>query len=191
MGTVGSGVHAQSAWQAVLQHQNEMERRLGDLELNVYKSFAIPLEVTYVTEAGKMQERYREACKRAKGTKTRVGAIKNYTFAGLMVAYTKDTSQPEGDRKVVEKMMLKEMGDTSGKLDMSRAAQLDKMVGHASVKKGVKEAYVSFKMHEQWTEVGDKLGGVLNNIGRRQWDPPTPTPVAKELRMHMEAIRKK
>ena len=121
MGEVGEGEHRQTAWAAMMQHTQELERRIGTLEVNVYRSYELPLELDYVKEAKKMQDRWREACRKAKGTQARVGSIKNYTFAGLMIAYTMDPREEEEKKKAAANLMLREMGDENGQLDMSKA----------------------------------------------------------------------
>ena len=117
--------------------------------------------------------------------------MKNYMFAGLMIAYTQDGKAEEVDKQAAAALMLQNMDDGQGKLDMAKAAQLDHVVGHCSMKLGAKEAYVNLKMHESHTRWGLQLGDALLRVGRRQWDAPTPTPVAKELRKRAEELRRR
>ena len=168
-----------------------MERRMGELEINVYKSYAVPLENLYVAEMKKMQELHRQACSEAKGKGIKVGQMKNRSFAGMMVAFTKDSTRSAEDKKLAENMMLTAMDDGQGRLDMQKAAKLDNVVGQCSVKLGAKEAYVNLRMHEGSESWGAKLGDALLRDGRRQWDAPTPTPVAKELRERGVKLRRR
>ena len=136
-----------------------------------------------------MQDRWREACRKAKGTQVRVGSIKNYTFAGLMIAYTMDPREEEEKKKAAANLMLREMGNEAGQLDMDKAHKLDQVVGQAGVKMGAKCAYVNLRLHEGHESLGQQLHQAFLRLGKRQWDPPPPTPVARELRKKLEGDR--
>ena len=140
-------------------------------------------------EAVRLQQIWREAFKKAKGTGTRVGSIKNYTFAGFMVALSRELRLSEEDRATVATEMLAKMGSPAGKLDLAKAANLDDMVGQASMTKGAKVAYINFKMHTTHENIAKMLTTVLGAVGRRQWDSRAPCPVAKELRKAAERMR--
>ena len=143
----------------------------------------------YVTEAAKMHKLWREACAKAKGTKTKVGSVKNYTFAGLMIAYTMDDKEGAEQKKAIENLMLREMGDANGQLDMAKAAQLDKIVGQAGVKQGATVAYVNLRLHDGYEAIAGQIHNVFMRIGKQQFDPPPPTPVARVLRKHMLEVK--
>ena len=179
---VGEGQFRQPVWKALIQHTQELERRVGELELNVYKSFEIPLESNYMKEGKKMVKLWQEACLEAKGTGKKVGSCANYVWAGFMVVLTNDEQVTKEDRDVVTKMMLERMDDGSGGLDMAQAAKLADGVGQASVATGAKCGYLNYRTQPGW-EVADRaLHRALLRIGKKQVDPPNPKPVSRELR---------
>ena len=106
-----------------------------------------------------------------------------------MIAYTQDPKEEEEKRKAAANLMLREMGDSNQQLDMSKAHQLDKIVGHAGVKAGAKCAYVDLKLHDGHEALAQQLCQAMLRYGKRQWDPPPPTPVARELRKKLEGDR--
>jgi len=183
---VGEGIHRQPVVMALIQHTQSLERRLGELEVCVFRSYEVPLDCEYVQEAAKMRELWRATCRRVKGTGTKVGSIKNYTFAGYMIALSREPRLGAEDRGAVAKEMLDRMSDGTGKLDLSKAVKLDDMVGQASVTKGAKVAYINVKMHDKQENLAAKLDGVLAAIGKSTWDTRSPEPVAKEIRKVME-----
>ena len=159
------------------------------MEVSVYKSYEIPLDSEYVQEAARLQQLWREACKKAKGTGTKVGSIKNFTFAGFMIGLSREPRLSEEQKAKITTEMLNRMGDGKGKLDLGKAAKLDDVVAQASMTKGAKVGYVNIRTHEGHEDLAKMLDAVMCAIGKRQWDSRAPCPVAKELRKVAEKAR--
>ena len=83
-GVIGTGVHQQPLMLGVLQAIRTLNLEVTDLRMAAYRFWEGPVDWKYVTNALLMKKEYGKACSEAKGTRTKVGAIKNW----LMAAFT-------------------------------------------------------------------------------------------------------
>ena len=114
----------------------------------------------------------------------KVGACTNYVFAGFMVALCSEGSVLDKDEKeIIQKKMLEKMGNAESKLDLTKAAKLTEMVGHASVAMGKKVAYVNYRViNEEGKDLDRLLAKAMGQEGTLVTEPPPPRPAVREIR---------
>ena len=181
---VGEGEHEQSVMGAVTQALMDHERRVAQVEMVVYQSWELkPCTVT--ARALDMQRKYHDACKAAKGTQRRVGHCKNYTFMGLLMG-TQEMQMPKGVQEglvgKLRELLLMKCGNKDGEVDITKATELESVVAYAQVVKGKEVVYLNIRLQEPERALERELETLWASLGRRQWDPPPPKPVVRELR---------
>ena len=139
-----------------------------------------------------MVKNYAALCRQAKGTRTQVGPAKNYVFLGLAMGLTatpgKDAAGEEC-RDELKRVVLDRCGTSEGQIDMTKATELAEVVAHAQVTKGKDIVYLNIRLHEAFGGLWTLLEKELMKLGERQWDPPPPKPVMRDLRRWREEQR--
>ena len=188
---VGEGVHSQPLMMAVIQGITELSMDVADLKGATYKSYEGPADWRYIREAVDYKKTYGKRCQEAKGTSKVVGHVKNYVLAGMFMSYKRDPTNSVAEKERMEELIGKLLRDDSGKLDLENSKNLDRLVAHCQVIPGKKKSYVNLKMREgDGEEVDRMIEKALLREGARQWDPPPPRAVHKELKNAMTKARR-
>ena len=180
---VGKGEHEQPLMMAVLQGMQDLSMDVQDLKGAIYRSWEGPPEWTYVMKAVEFRKEYGKMCQQAKGTLTRVGHVKNYVLAGMFMAFKQDKQNTPEDQEEMERIIGKKLRDAEGTLQLKLAKDLDELVAHMQVVQAKKACYINLKLREgEGKKVEELLEKALAREGKRQWDPPAPKPVLRELK---------
>ena len=124
------------------------------------------------------------------GTTTRVGHAKNYVFMGLAQAIVADESIKQEVRQQLLEVIVNFVNDGTGRIDLNKAAALGKVVAYASTAKGQDCLYLNFRLHEEFKALEGELEiEVWTKWGVRQFDPPPPKPVTRDIKTWAEAQR--
>ena len=122
-------------------------------------------------------------CQQARGTKTTVGHVKNYVFAGMFMAYKKDKRNTTEVQEEMAALLGKRLRDEDGTLQLRRATRLEGLVAHCQVVQAKRACYVNLLLREgEGKKVEQLMERALARDGRRQLDPPMPRPVLRELK---------
>ena len=188
---VGQGDHEQPILEAVLQGMRDLSMDMQDIKGAMYHSWEMPDGSPYVDLAMDYKGIYSEACKKARGTGTNLGHQKNYVMMGIFLAYQADGDNSPKEKEVMEELLGTKLRNADKKLDIGNAKDLADIVAHCQVVKTKRKGFMNILMR------GDKgvaafklLEKALDREGHRQWDPPPPKPVHKDLKMAVEQARR-
>ena len=110
---------------------------------------------------------------------------------GLYQALLQDKTISDSEKTKCEEAVGKHIR-SEGKLDPSRARELEELVGYCQVKRYSKTAYINILLRD--TQAGDIffpiLKQALDKAGRRDWTGGIPTGCHKELKGGLELAQK-
>ena len=151
------------------------------------------MEWTYVTKGLEYRKHYSDKCRESRGTKTNLGHMKNYVALGLALAYKAEKKGDPQATEAMENLLGPRVRNGEGKIDLLMARKLEDLVVHCQVTKTKKNSFVNL-MGTQTTE-GQLflrlLEAGLAKDGERQWDPPPPKPIHRDLKIALEQARRR
>ena len=179
--TIGEGEHEQTVMMAVTQALADHERRIGQAEAVLFQSWALKPGPVPETALARMKD-YAAACRQAKGTKTKVGHGKNYCFFGLLEGLLKAGAVAGTVEKEVEEILERLCSTGPKQVEVWQAHKLEEVVAYAQVTKGKNVIYLNIRLHDSHRDLERRLEETWAKLGDRQWDPPPPKPVMRDLR---------
>ena len=188
---VGTGDHEQPLMAAVLQGMQELTMDVQDLKGVVYRSWEVTRGCSYVAKGIEYRKSYGQRCSECRGSRIRVGHVKNYVLAAMYMAYKADRENAPAKRERMEELVGKKLRGEDGKLDLANAIKLEELVAHLQVVQGAKKSYINIKMREGvGREIEELLEEAFARSGERQWDPPPGRKVQKELKDALREARR-
>jgi hypothetical protein len=181
--TVGTGVHAQSILAALSMSTTTNARDIANLQAAVTKNYEIPPDSKYITLPKECMKLFAEHCKQQKGKAEHTGHPKNYALVGLVEALIADPSATE-EEKAAAHTVRNLVSNKEDEVDMNLSKEIAHIASYCQVVQTPRKGFINIALFQ--SEDNDKLmeafDRVWRKIGKRQYDPPPPKPVNKDIR---------
>ena len=119
--------------------------------------------------------------------------MKNYVALGLYLAYKADTENTAENKKILETMVKSRCKNAEDKIELRNAKNLEDLVTYCQVTKTQNKCFINMNCTD--TEDGKKfmelMANAFNREGKRQWDPPPPKPVHRDLKEALAVARRR
>ena len=119
--------------------------------------------------------------------------MKNYVAMGVYLAYRADKSNSTEDLMDMEDLMKPLLRNPEGKLDLSMAKNLERVVAYCQVTKTPKKSFLNLCGRD--TPEGQRFMRLIHKPmerhATRQWDPAPPKPVHRDLRGALDEAKRR
>jgi hypothetical protein len=181
---VGTGVYAQSILSAISMSTTTNARDIANLQAAVTKNYEIPPDSTYIKNPKECMKVFTEHCKKQKGKAEHTGHPKNYALVGLVAALIEDPETTKEERAVANKLVHAKVCNSNQEVNLMMCKDVAHIVSYCQVVQTPKKGFVNIAFFQ--SEDNDNLAKIFDRIflkiGSRQYDPPPPKPVNKDIR---------
>ena len=185
---VGTGEHAQSLLTALTQSSTTNARDLANMQAAVVASYEIERNTSpYLVYPKQCLQKFSEHCKAQKGKAQHTGHPKNYVMIGLVEALMQDKDATPEEKENAKLTVRNKVLAPDGKVDLMKAQEIGSIASFAQVAVTPKKGFISIALHPSIENQAlmVALDKAFLREGARQWDPPPPKPVNKDLRKWM------
>ncbi len=185
---VGTGEHAQSLLTALTQSSTTNARDLANMQAAVVASYEIEKNTSpYLVYPKQCLQKFSEHCKAQKGKAQHTGHPKNYVMIGLVEALMQDKDATPEEKENAKLTVRNKVLAVDGKIDLMKAQEIGSIASFAQVTVTPKKGFISIALHPSIENQAlmVALDKAFLREGARQWDPPPPKPVNKDLRKWM------
>jgi hypothetical protein len=185
---VGTGEHAQSLLTALTQSATTNARDMANMQAAVVASYEIESNTSqYLIYPKQCLQKFSEHCKAQKGKQQHTGHPKNYVMIGLVEALMQDKDATAEEQETAKTAVRDKVLTPDGKVDLAKAQNIGSIASFAQVTVTPKKGFISIALYPSAENQAlmMALDKAFLREGVRQWDPPPPKPVNKDLRKWM------
>jgi hypothetical protein len=180
---VGTGVHSQSILAALAMSTTTNARDIASLQAAVTKNYEIPPNSQYITMPKECMKEFAQHCKKQKGKSEHTGHPKNYALIGLVEALIADIAATKEEKALAHEVRNK-VSNKDDEVDLMMCKEVAHVACYCQVVQTPKKGFINIALFQ--SEDNDKLMAAFDRlwrkIGSRQYDPPPPKPVNKDIR---------
>ena len=177
--------------EAMLMGMRDLSLQVQDLQGAIFQAWELDMQSMYIKNGMEFKEAYMKECRRVKGSGTNIGHMKNYILMGLYQAYKADADNSPADKDTMERLVGAKVRNSDKRLSISLAKELAEMVSHCQVVKTKKKGFLNIHMRgTEGTQVMSLLEAAFTREGKRQWDPPPPKPIHRDLKVALDEALK-
>jgi hypothetical protein len=181
---VGTGPYAQSILSALSMSSTTNARDIANLQAAVTKNYEIPQDSNYIKNPKECMRVFSEHCKKQKGKAEHTGHPKNYALVGLVAALMTDPEPTKEEKDLANKLVYEKVLNSNHEVNLMMCKEVTHIVSFCQVVQTPKKGFVNIAFFP--SEDNDNLmkifDRVFKRIGSRQYDPPPPKPVNKDIR---------
>jgi hypothetical protein len=181
--TVGTGPYAQTILSALSMSSTTNARDIANLQAAVTRNYEIPPDSKYITLPKECLKVFGEHCKKQKGKTEHTGHPKNYAIVGLVEALIADTEATK-EEKALAHAVRDQVSNNNDEVNLMCSKEVAYVASYCQVVQTPKKGFINIALFQ--SEDNDKLMAAFDRcwrkIGKRQYDPPPPKPVNKDLR---------
>jgi hypothetical protein len=181
---VGTGAYAQSILSAIAMSTTTNARDIANLQAASTKNYELPQDSTYIKNPKECMKVFAEHCKKQKGKAEHTGHPKNYALVGLVAALMDDPEATKDEKELANKLVHAKVCNPSGEVNLMKCKDVANIVSFCQVVQTPKKGFVNiaFFPSEDNDNLEDTFDRIFRKIGSRQYDPPPPKPVNKDIR---------
>ena len=181
---VGTGTYQQPILIALEQSVTTNAKDVANLRAATTRNYEVPHDSNYIKFPKECMKTFGEHCKKMKGKEGNTGHPKNYAIIGLVEALLKDKDATVEEQEIATKLVRSKVLNSDDEINLNHAKEVQQVVSFCQVVMTPKKGYINIAFHpgpenELLMNAFDRL---LRIIGKRQWDPPPPKPVNKDIR---------
>ena len=188
---VGTGQYAQSIRSALSMSSTTNARDIANLQAAVTKNYEIPPDSKYITLPKECMQVFAEHCKTQTGKAEHTGHPKNYALVGLVEALLQDPEATKEEKEAAN--VIHRVSNHNDEIDLMMCKEIAYVASYCQVVQTPKKGFINRARFQ--SEENDKLMTALDRIwrkiGSRQYDPPPPKPVNKDIRKWASDQREK
>jgi hypothetical protein len=186
--SVGTGEHQQNILTALTQSSTTNARDLANLQATSVANYEINnAKSNYLIFPKQCLIKFSEHCKMMKGKPQHTGHPKNYVLIGLAEALIIDKDATPEEKEIARLTVRSKVIDAEGKVDLTKAQEIGAVASFCQVTITPKKGFINIALYPnaQNQILMAALDKAFLREGIRQWDPPPPKPVNKDLRKWM------
>jgi hypothetical protein len=181
---VGTGQYAQSILSALSMSSTTNARDIANLQAAITKNYEIPQDSSYIKNPKECMRVFAEHCKKQKGKAEHTGHPKNYALVGLVAALMDDPDVTKEEKDLANRLVHAKVSTSNQEVNLMKCKDVANIVSFCQVVQTPKKGFVNICMFQ--SEDNDNLmkifDRIFQKIGSRQYDPPPPKPVNKDIR---------
>jgi hypothetical protein len=181
--TVGTGPYAQTILSALSMSSTTNARDIANLQAAITRNYEIPPDSKYITLPKECLKVFAEHCKKLKGKAEHTGHPKNYAIVGLVEALLADPAATKEEKDIAH-LVRDKVSNQNDEVDLTMCKEVAYLASYCQVVSTPKKGFINIALFQ--SEDNDKLMTALDRcwrlIGKRQYDPPPPKPVNKDIR---------
>ncbi len=181
---VGTGIYAQSILSALSMSSTTNARDIANLQAAVTKNYEIPQDSNYIKNPKECMKVFAEHCKKQKGKAEHTGHPKNYALVGLVAALMNDPEATKEEKELANRVVYEKVCNSNKEVNLMMCKDVAHIVSFCQVVQTPKKGFVNiaFFPSEDNDNLMKTFDRIFRKIGARQYDPPPPKPVNKDIR---------
>jgi hypothetical protein len=148
------------------------------------KELRDPQDSSYIKNPKECMRVFAEHCKKQKGKAEHTGHPKNYALVGLVAALMADPDVTKEEKDLANRLVHAKVSTSNQEVNLMKCKDVANIVSFCQVVQTPKKGFVNICMFQ--SEDNDNLmkifDRIFQKIGSRQYDPPPPKPVNKDIR---------
>jgi hypothetical protein len=181
---VGTGIHAQSILSALSMSSTTNARDIANLQAAVTKNYEIPQDSNYIRNPKECMKVFAEHCKKQKGKAEHTGHPKNYALVGLVAALMNDPEATKEEKELANRLVYEKVCNSNKEVNLMMCKEVAHIVSFSQVVQTPKKGFVNIAFFQSVDNdnLMKTFDRIFTKIGSRQYDPPPPKPVNKDIR---------
>jgi hypothetical protein len=181
---IGEGNYQQPLLTALAQSVTTNARDIANLQAVVTKNYEISPNSNYIQYPKDCMKTFGEHCRNLRGKTTNTGHPKNYALIGLVAAMMEDEEATAEEKELANKLVFDKVINSNKDVNLQLAKEVQHVCSFCQVVQTPKKGFINIAVfpgpdNELLMKAFDRI---FMKIGTRQWDPPPPKPVNKDIR---------